>query len=234
MQTTAQTAIYFPHAKLNASQMTAVRAMLSGEDEERVVVAQGPPGTGKTTVIAAAVLADVEVDFTLIVSKDFHYDWHEYLYGKIVDNVVRSDELTDDFVALQVRMHGSRVVLCTLSMLSNPRRALVARLVPLQMLVVDEASQVEIRNFVPVLHLFSRTLEKLVFIGDDKQQPHRFAAECVRDGAPAQRGDLPRHPMRVSCVILEPDHIIDRCRIGRYWRARRRTRSWGCSRAWGE
>lgn len=91
--------IYFPHKQLNASQAAAVRAILSRGDKERVVVVQGPPGTGKTTVIAAAVmsilsaaedvertvwvvaqsnvavkniaekLADVDVDFTLLVSK---------------------------------------------------------------------------------------------------------------------------------------------------------------------
>lgn len=87
-----------------------------------------------------------------------------------MDNVVRSDELTDDFVALERRMLGSRVVLCTLSMLSNPRIGPVVRLVPLQTVMCDEASQVEIGNFVPMLHLFSSSLEKLVFIGDDKQR----------------------------------------------------------------
>ncbi|KAJ7455351.1 P-loop containing nucleoside triphosphate hydrolase protein [Mycena galericulata] len=194
--------VYFPAAKLNASQAAAVRAMLSDADKERVVVVvQGPPGTGKTTVIAAAVmsilsaaedvertvwvvaqsnvavkniaekLADVELDFTLLVSKDFHYDWHEHLYGQIMDNVLRSDELKDDFSALEQRMLGSRVVLCTLSMLSNPHIAPVLRLIPLTTLMVDEASQVEIGDFVPVLHRFSTSLEKLVFIGDDKQLP---------------------------------------------------------------
>ncbi|KAJ7274285.1 AAA domain-containing protein, partial [Mycena haematopus] len=117
----------------------------------------------------AEKLADVNCDFTLLVSKDFHYDWHEHLYGKIMDSVLRSDDLADDFDFIEQRMLHSRVVLCTLSMLSNPRLSVITRLVPLQTLMVDEASQVEIGDFVPMLYRFSPSLQKMVFIGDDRQ-----------------------------------------------------------------
>lgn len=89
---------------LNPSQMDAVNTILSNKDEDRVALIHGPPGTGKTTVIGAAVLAlskgdpdrtmwlvaqsNVAVkniaeklaslgflDFKLLVSKEFHYDW---------------------------------------------------------------------------------------------------------------------------------------------------------------
>ena len=90
---------------LNASQLKAVKMSLSSENSNRVVVIHGPPGTGKTTVIAATVtslmslsdngrtlwlvaqsnvavkniaekLASVNfVDFKILVSKDFHFDW---------------------------------------------------------------------------------------------------------------------------------------------------------------
>ncbi|KAJ7273061.1 P-loop containing nucleoside triphosphate hydrolase protein [Mycena rebaudengoi] len=192
--------LYYPHATLNDSQRAAVRAILSNDNANRVTLVQGPPGTGKTTVIAAAVvsilsstdeertvwvlaqsnvavkniaekLADVDCDFTLIVSKDFHHDWHEHLYGKIMDNVIRSDDLNDDIVGVERRIAGTRVVLATLSMLSNWRIGPITRLVPVQMVMVDEASQVEIGNFLPMLSLFSKSLQKLVFIGDDKQLP---------------------------------------------------------------
>ncbi|KAJ7475941.1 P-loop containing nucleoside triphosphate hydrolase protein, partial [Mycena latifolia] len=192
--------LYFPHATLNDSQQAAVRTILSNDNANRVTLVQGPPGTGKTTVIAAAVisilssvdlertvwvvaqsnvavkniaekLADVDCDFTLLVSKDFHHDWHEHLYGKIMDNVVRSDDLTDDIIAIEERISGTRVVLCTLSMLSNPRISPITRIIPIQTVMVDEASQVEIGNFVPMLSSFATSLQKLVFIGDDKQLP---------------------------------------------------------------
>ena len=91
--------------KLNASQSKAVTMSLSGENSDRVILIHGPPGTGKTTVIAATVtsvmslsdnertlwlvaqsnvavkniaekLASVDfVDFKVLVSKDFHFDW---------------------------------------------------------------------------------------------------------------------------------------------------------------
>ncbi|KAJ7475948.1 hypothetical protein FB451DRAFT_263303 [Mycena latifolia] len=188
--------LHFPSRPLNNSQKTAVEAILSNTP---VNVIHGPPGTGKTTVIAAAVmsisassardrtvwlvaqsnvavkniaekLASVDfLDFKLLVSKDFHYDWHEHLYEKINPNLIRSDELVDDLVATDRQLLGSKVVLCTLTMLSSPRISTITRIVPLQMVVVDEASQVEIGNYLPMINLFSKSLRKLVFIGDDKQ-----------------------------------------------------------------
>ncbi|KAJ7707593.1 hypothetical protein B0H17DRAFT_522634 [Mycena rosella] len=95
--------IHFPR-QLNESQKTAVEAILSSTP---VNIIHGPPGTGKTTVIAAAVtslrasashrtvwlvaqsnvavkniaekLASVNfLDFKLLVSIDFHYDWCDH------------------------------------------------------------------------------------------------------------------------------------------------------------
>ncbi|KAJ7158647.1 P-loop containing nucleoside triphosphate hydrolase protein [Mycena filopes] len=198
----------YRHRKLNSSQKRAVRAMLSSNNADRVVLVQGPPGTGKTTVIAAAVvsilawahdvertvwvvaqsnvavkniaekLADVKCDFTLLVSREFHYDWHEHLYSNLVDKVLRSDDLTDDFLRIEERMQDSRVVLCTLSMFSNPKIATVARFAPVQTVMVDEASQVEIGSYLPLLASFGSSLQKMVFIGDDKQRtmPHQIGS----------------------------------------------------------
>lgn len=90
---------------LNPSQTKAVKKILSTKNSDRVALIHGPPGTGKTTVIAAAVtsvmvstdmthtlwlvaqsnvavkniaekLASVKfLDFKILVSKDFHFDW---------------------------------------------------------------------------------------------------------------------------------------------------------------
>ncbi|KAF7374795.1 Regulator of nonsense transcripts 1 [Mycena sanguinolenta] len=118
----------------------------------------------------AEKLASVDfLDFKLIVSKEFHFDWHEHLYHKINPNLIRSDQLNDDIVATERLLLGSQVILCTLSMLSNPLMSVVTRLVPIQTVIVDEASQIQIGNFLPMVSLFSTTLRKLVFIGDDKQ-----------------------------------------------------------------
>jgi regulator of nonsense transcripts 1 len=94
---------------LNPSQEKAINIILSNHDANRVALIQGPPGTGKTTVIAAAVtsimasrdssrtlwliaqsnvavkniagkLVDVDfLDFKLLVSRDFHFDWSAHL-----------------------------------------------------------------------------------------------------------------------------------------------------------
>ncbi|KDR78867.1 hypothetical protein GALMADRAFT_1274823 [Galerina marginata CBS 339.88] len=185
--------------KLNVSQERAVGATLSIKNADRVVLIHGPPGTGKTTVIAATVtslmasadksctlwlvaqsnvavkniaekLASVNFfNFKIIVSKDYHFDWHEHQYEKIIPNVIRSDSFPEDLVHAERQLQGSRVMLCTLGMFSNIRLANILLLVPPQTVIFDEASQIEVGDYFPMLVQFQSTLQKLVFIGDDKQ-----------------------------------------------------------------
>ena len=54
-------------------------------------------------------------------------------------------------------------------MLSNMKLGNFCRLVPPQTVIFDEASQIEIGDYFPILTNFCSTLRKLVFIGDDKQ-----------------------------------------------------------------
>lgn len=90
---------------LNNSQATAVHRITSADPDDQVVLVHGPPGTGKTTVIATSVielvnsgqsrgiwliaqsniavkniaekLADVDfLDFKVLVSMDFHFEWY--------------------------------------------------------------------------------------------------------------------------------------------------------------
>lgn len=62
------------------------------------------------------------------------------------------------------------VVLCTLSMLSSFKlhQLGVFKRVPLKKIVVDEASQIEIGEYIP-LFTNTSTIRKVTFIGDDKQ-----------------------------------------------------------------
>jgi hypothetical protein len=103
---------------------------------------------------------------------DFSCGRHEHLYNRLVDAgcVIRSDSFDDDTVGISRRLLDTRVILCTLSMLSNPRIGEFARIVPVQTIIFDEASQIEVGDYLPVLHRFRPSLQKIVFIGDDKQR----------------------------------------------------------------
>ncbi|KAF9243391.1 P-loop containing nucleoside triphosphate hydrolase protein [Melanogaster broomeanus] len=177
---------------------------------------QGPPGTGKTTVIAAAVIShdharsdraiwiaahsNVAVKniarklinegfdkFKLLVSKDFHFDWHEHLYKELEVRLIRSDNFVKSVVEATRLLLDCRVILCTLSMFSHPNIEEFLRVVPVEMVIFDEASQIDAGDYLPILYRFQPTLSKLVFIGDDKQyrMPHifgRFISQSVYSG----------------------------------------------------
>ncbi|KZP25208.1 hypothetical protein FIBSPDRAFT_734498 [Athelia psychrophila] len=193
------TPINFSYRALNPSQMDAVAEILS--DTNPISLIQGPPGTGKTSVIAASVtsmmaipgkrtmwliaqsniavkniaekLAEVDfLKFRLLVSTDFHFDWHEHLYEKIRPRVIESQDFPDDVVTAEQLLLDTRVILCTISMITTFRLLPITRLVPVERIIVDEASQIEIGQYIPMLSRFEKTLKKLAFIGDDKQ--HRM------------------------------------------------------------
>ncbi|KAI6108110.1 P-loop containing nucleoside triphosphate hydrolase protein [Pisolithus sp. B1] len=111
-------------------------------------------------------------DFKLLVSMEFHFDWHEHLYERLAPCVIRSDSFSKSVVGASRQLCGARVILCTLSMLSNDHIAPYVQVNPVDILIFDEGSQIEVGNYVPVLHRFGRTLSKIAFIGDQKQ--HRM------------------------------------------------------------
>ncbi|KAJ7305408.1 hypothetical protein DFH08DRAFT_976336 [Mycena albidolilacea] len=95
---------------LNASQTRTLEKTISTMP---VVVVQGPPGTGKTKIISAAAavweddgspawivaqsnvavknitekLAQLKVTFKIIVSQEFHVEWHEHIYVRPVSRL---------------------------------------------------------------------------------------------------------------------------------------------------
>lgn len=66
-------------------------------------------------------------------------------------------------------MQGIQVLLCTVSMLSHPNIHRFTKLCPLVTLVIDEASQISLGEYLSILDRQSKNLHKMVFIGDDKQ-----------------------------------------------------------------
>jgi regulator of nonsense transcripts 1 len=205
LHASTSSSVYYPNGQLNPSQYEAVERIISQSDRDRVLLIQGPPGTGKTTVIAASVNSMINTgpmertvwlvahsnvavkniaekldkvgfrEFKLLVSKDFHYDWHKHLYERLEHCFIRSDMFGGGAVAASQHLldrHTSkptRVILCTLSMLSNPRIEDFTRQVPVQTVIFDEASQIEVGEYLPLLQRFQHSLQKMVFIGDDKQ-----------------------------------------------------------------
>ena len=66
---------------------------------------------------------------------------------------------------------GSRVILCTMSMLSTDRltQCGFTKIVPVQTVIIDEASQIDAGDYLPIMAKYKTTLRKMIFIGDDKQ-----------------------------------------------------------------
>lgn len=150
----------------------------------------------------AEKLADVGFwQFKILVSNDFLFDWcvamsqlnflflfknivtfrHEHLYQKIDENVIRSDQFDNSQLVASRQLGGFRVILCTLSMLSHRKvESTYTSVVPVETIIVDEASQINVGDFLSVFHNFRWTLKKVVFIGDDKQRmPHYVFSHAV-------------------------------------------------------
>jgi hypothetical protein len=86
---------------------------------------------------------------------------HEKLYEEIQAKVIRSDELPQSRREVEMIFRGATVVLCTISMLSNPKLAEcgLIDILPVTSLVIDEASQIDVFEFmvIPVLALLAVT-----------------------------------------------------------------------------
>ena len=131
------------------------------------------------------------LDFKLLVSEDFHFDWyvlpavrfplvdpdprHEHLYQLMGERMIDSGNFGGTAHENRRILLGARVLLCTTGMLSTPRlmNCGFMEIVPVQTIIIDEASQIEVGDYLPILARYKTTLRKMVFIGDDKQCKRR-------------------------------------------------------------
>lgn len=115
-------------------------------------------------------LFKAKVPFKVLVSAAFYREWHEHHYTSIQEHVVVTDTL-GDLGQTRRALGGVRVILATLSGLSSIRLDMgqVFRIRPLHVLVVDEASQLVTGNYPHVFATHHRTLQKVAFLGDDRQ-----------------------------------------------------------------
>jgi len=95
---------------------------------------------------------------------------HEHLYGRIKENIIVSDKFSKPG-PIRKALQGTQVILCTLSMISNPKVQLAGftQVVPIVHVIIDEASQIEVGQYVPLFKTFGKSLRKICFVGDDKQ-----------------------------------------------------------------
>lgn len=75
---------------------------------------------------------------------------------------------------------GIKVILCTLAMLTGPpvRIAELHKLLPPHSLIVDEASQITMSDFLPAMYLLGEHIRRLGFVGDPRQREwHTWSSE---------------------------------------------------------
>ncbi|KAG2489437.1 hypothetical protein HYH03_012074 [Edaphochlamys debaryana] len=110
-------------------------------------------------------------DFRLVVSQEFHFEWHEEQYRGALERVlIVSDELRNEDMPRM--LEDVKVFVTTTSMLTgfNFQQAALHNKV-LTRLLVDEASQIYAGDMVLPLHVFGEHLKSLALFGDDVQLP---------------------------------------------------------------
>jgi len=92
-------------------------------------------------------------------------------------------------------------------MLSNDRISIFTQIVPIETVIFDEASQIEIGDYLPMLIRFRPTLRKLIFIGDNKQREsnglYTWSILMLLSVAPHGSSDIP-----ALHSIFEKSHMV--------------------------
>ncbi|KXZ50722.1 hypothetical protein GPECTOR_15g406 [Gonium pectorale] len=145
--------------------------------------------------IALAMLKRGLKDFRLVVSKDFHFEWHEEQYrGQLQDVLIVSDELENKDV--QRRLVDVQVFVATVSMMASKGfRTTALHGKEVVQILVDEASQIYAGDLMLPLKMYGKHLGSLSLFGDDRQLPP-FGSEWDGAQLPSMFDHLPatQHP----------------------------------------
>ncbi|KAF9007590.1 P-loop containing nucleoside triphosphate hydrolase protein [Cyathus striatus] len=131
-------------ARLNTSQQRAINTMISSDDSHRLVLIQGPPGTGKTSVIAAFV--------QMVDIMGYRGIWLVAKSNVAVKNIAEK--------LLSVNFTSWRLIVSR----DFKDGWAVLPIIPLNTLIVDEASQIEIGSYIPIFSDM-KTLRKYLLMG---------------------------------------------------------------------
>ncbi|KAJ7734738.1 P-loop containing nucleoside triphosphate hydrolase protein [Mycena maculata] len=147
-------------------------------------------------------------NWRLLGSKEFsHPDWHGHLYEGIKEYFISSKDFSK-IPAASIKGCQVMVRICIFIHLSNPLPYKFTKQVPVHTIVVDEASQIEIGDYIPVFISFSSTLQKMCFIGDPKQyrMPPQIGAFISTNVYDDRLNSNPEHPIVDSTIAC---HFID-------------------------
>lgn len=89
--------------------------------------------------------------------------------------MINSAHLPQNPGGLESLILGVRVILCTVSMITSPRlmECGLHERIPVRNVIVDEASQIQLGDLLPMFHYFSATLMRCCLVGDHKQREFR-------------------------------------------------------------
>ncbi len=198
-----------PHRTLDPLQAAAIQKAL----EERFVVLTGGPGTGKTTVVACLLWALLEADSTLHAQSIVLCAPTGRAQARLVESVGENlARLRTAGVALSTAQAGLATTNAgTLHSLLGARpdgtfRHHLGNPLPYRVLVVDEASMIDLPMFAALLDAVPPQAH-LVLVGDPDQLPSVDVGAVLADllAAPA----LKRHHTRLEKTFRNAGRIAD-------------------------
>jgi superfamily I DNA and/or RNA helicase len=96
---------------------------------------------------------------------------------------MKTSKLKKTPIEIERQFAGTSVILCTLSTMSNPKLqkcGLTRKVLIPEVLIVDEASQIQLADYIPVFHRFHKSLKRVCFVGDYKQRESCTILICLR------------------------------------------------------